>query len=349
MATSMATSMVLTKFISLLAMRGIAAFTITLGVNIALGLLAPSVHAQAPAASVWPTKPVKFVVPFPAGSPPDYAIRSITERLASRWGQPVLVENRPGASGIIGVNTALQAPADGHTFLFAQGSALSIVPRTVKGVQFDYKRDFVPVALAAIAPIVLAVRADDELNKFEDLIALAKAQPEKIDMGNPGKATIPHLAAEVIGLNAKVKFYPIYFQGGPAAVAALLGKNIRVVVDGYGAVQSQVAAGKLKVLAVMADQVYPGLEAFALTTRVVPDTAVMGWFGVYARKGTEEAVVAKVNADMNAALNSPDIVAKFREIGTYIKSGPPAALDAFTVSEQKFWAEKLEALGIKPE
>jgi tripartite-type tricarboxylate transporter receptor subunit TctC len=319
-------------------------FSLTLGVILSPVLLASVAQAQA-----WPTKPVRFVVPFPPGSGPDVAIRLISTKLAAKWGQSVVVDNRPGGSGVIGVNAALQSAADNHTFLFAQGSAVSIVPRTVKGFNFDYKRDVLPVALIAVVPMAVAVRTEDELKTIEDFIALAKANPDKVDVGNTGRTTIPHLSAEVLGLNAGVKLYPIFYQSSVAAVTALIGNQVRAVVDGYSLFQPMVQAGKIKVLGIMADQVYPGLESYPLIPIAVAGTSIMGWFGVYAKAGTDAAVITQANADLNQALMAPDVVARFRDLGTYVKPGTPQALDAFTLNEQKFWGEKLDKLGIKPE
>ena len=153
----------------------------------------------------------------------------------------------------------------------------------------------------------------------------------------------------VLALQADARILPVPFQGTPAAVAALIGGSIRAIVDGYSVLQPQAASGRLRILAILADQVYPGLENYPLSTRTLPDTAAMGWFGVYAKTGTDPAVVQRVNTDLNAALATPDVVTRLRDLGTYPRPGSPAALDAFTQAEIRFWAEKLDKLGIKPE
>jgi len=315
-----------------------------------LGLAgAPAAWAQTPPPA-WPSRPVRFIVPFPPGSGPDVAVRLISDKLAAAWGQGVVVDNRPGASGLVGIQNLLNAPADQHTLLFAQGSAIAIVPRTVRNVTFDPRRDLVPVGAVAVAPMALAVRSDDPgIRSLDDFIREARANPGRLEVGNPGRATIPHLAAEVLALQADARILPVPFQGTPAAVAALIGGSIRAIVDGYSVLQPQAASGRLRILAILADQVYSGLENYPLSTKTLPDTAAMGWFGVYAKTGTDPAVVQRVNTDLNAALATPDVVTRLRDLGTYPRPGSPAALDAFTQAEIRFWAEKLDKLGIKPE
>lgn len=159
---------------------------------------APLAQAQGTAAR-WPQQAVRFVVPFPAGSAPDVLIRHVGAKLGEKWGQGVIVDNKPGGSGVIGMNAILAAPADGHTFGFVQGSAISVAPSTIKGVTYDFNRDFVPVTLAAVAPFMLAVPANSPYKTLADFIAAARAKPQGIEVADNGRGTAPHLASAQLG------------------------------------------------------------------------------------------------------------------------------------------------------
>ena len=186
-----------------------AASTLTRRTALSLAVAAlvalPAVQAQT-AAAKWPAQPVRFVVPFPAGSAPDVLIRLVGIKLTDKWGQAVIVDNKPGGSGVIGMNTLLNGPADGSTFGFVQGSAISVAPSTIKGVNYDFNRDFVPVTLAAVLPFMLTVPADSPYKTLAEFIAAAKAKPLGIEVADNGRGTAPHLASALLGLQSGAQF-----------------------------------------------------------------------------------------------------------------------------------------------
>jgi tripartite-type tricarboxylate transporter receptor subunit TctC len=300
-------------------------------------------------AEAWPTKPVRFVIPFPAGSASDVLARHLSSALGEKWGRQVAVDNRSGGSGVIGVTTALNAPADGYTFLLTQGSAIVVVPRTIKGVKYDFNRDFVPVAMVATSPLVIAVRTDSPFRTLADLVQAAKTKPEAIEIADVGLYTIPHLAAANLAHNAGVRFLHMHFQGGPAAMQDTIGGHAKAVFETLGPILGMVQAGKLRVLASMSDRVEKGLEKYPLANETVPGAVAQGWFSVIARKGTDSAVVHKVNADVNEALSRPDVIAKFHELAAYPRPGSPADLAAYYEADRKLWGDVIDRLGIKPE
>ncbi|MES2185374.1 MAG: tripartite tricarboxylate transporter substrate binding protein [Pseudomonadota bacterium] len=318
------------------------------GCALAVSLCAAAVQAQA-ADTHWPTQPVRFIVPFPAGSAPDVLIRYVGVKLGSQWGQPVVIDNRPGGSGVIGMTAILNAPADGSTFGFVQGSAISVAPSTIKGVAYDFNRDFVPVTLAAVAPFVLAVPGDSPYKSLGDFMQAARARPEGIEVADNGRGTAPHLASALLGLKGKARFLEVHYPGGAQAMQATLGGQTKMMIDTYNVVTGNVQAGRMRVLASMGDQVEPGLEKFPLASATVPGAVAHGWFAVIGKKGVSPAVVAKLNHDMGAALLLPDVVAKSRELGVYPRPGTPEQLLHYINDDRRTWQAVLDALHITPE
>lgn len=297
----------------------------------------------------WPTAPVRFVVPFPAGSAPDVLIRFVGVKLTEKWGQPVIVDNKPGGSGVIGMTAILNSPADGSVFGFVQGSAISVAPSMIKGVNYDFNRDFVPVTLAAVLPFVLVVPTDSPYKTLGDFITAAKAKPKSIEVADPGRGTAPHLAATLLSMQSGAEFLDVHYPGGAQAIQATLGGQTKMMVDSYNVVAGNVQGGRMRVLASMADRVEPGLEQFPLANKTVSGAAAYGWFAVIAKKGVPPAMLAKMNKDMGEALLLPDVVAKSRELGTYPRPGTPEQLAQYISEDRKTWQKVLEHLDIKPE
>ena len=318
--------------------------------SMALALLTsvPLANAQT-TATKWPAQAVRFVVPFPAGSAPDVLIRFVGIKLTDKWGQVVIVDNKPGGSGVIGMNSILNAPADGNTFGFVQGSAISVAPSTIKGVTYDFARDFVPVTLAAVAPFVLAVPADSPHKTLAEFLAAAKAKPKSVEVADNGRGTAPHLASALLGLQSGAEFLEVHYPGGAQAMQATLGGQTKMMVETYNVVAGNVQGGKLRVLASMADRVEPGLEQFPLALKTAPGAVAYGWFAVIAKKGVDAAVLAKLNKDIGEALMLPDVVAKSRELGTYPRPGTPEQLTQYINQDRKTWQGVLDKLNIKPE
>ncbi|MDR6855739.1 tripartite tricarboxylate transporter substrate binding protein [Variovorax guangxiensis] len=319
-----------------------------LALAVSMVAVMPAAQAQS-AASKWPSQPVRFVVPFPAGSAPDVLIRFVGVKLSQKWGQAVVVDNKPGGSGVIGMNTLLTGPTDGTTFGFVQGSAISVAPSTIKGVSYDFNRDFVPVTLAAVAPFVLAVAGDSPYKTLGEFIAAAKARPQGIEVADNGRGTAPHLASALLGLNSGAQFLEVHYPGGAQAMQATLAGQTQMMVETYNVVAGNVQAGKMRILASMSDRVEPGLDQLPLARSTVPGAVAFGWFAVIAKKGVDPAILARLNKDMGEALLLPDVVAKSRELGTYPRPGTPEQLAKYIEDDRKTWQGVLDKLNIKPE
>jgi len=319
---------------------------LALAVSMVAGI--PVARAQS-AAAKWPSQPVRFVVPFPAGSAPDVLIRFVGAKLTQKWGQAVVVDNKPGGSGVIGMNTLLTGPTDGTTFGFVQGSAISVAPSTIKGVTYDFNRDFVPVTLAAVAPFVLAVPGDSPYKTLGEFIAAAKARPQGIEVADNGRGTAPHLASALLGLQSGAQFLEVHYPGGAQAMQATLGGQTKMMVETYNVVAGNAQAGRMRILASMSDRIEPGLDQLPLANATVPGAVAFGWFAVIAKKGVDPVILAKLNKDMGEALLLPDVVAKSRELGTYPRPGTPEQLAKYIEDDRRTWQGVLDKLNIKPE
>lgn len=320
-----------------------------LGTMTALTLVTGTSAWSQGAPARWPVQPVRFVVPFPAGSAPDVLIRQVAVKLTDKWGQGVVVDNKPGGSGVVGMSNLLNSPADGYHFGFVQGSAISVAPSTIKGVNYDYARDFVSVTLAAVAPFVLTVPGDSPYKTLGDFMADARKQAAGLEVADNGRGTAPHLASALLAMQGQANFLHVHYPGGAQAMQGMLGGQTKMMVETFNVVAGNEAAGKVRVLASMGDRVEPGLEKFPLARSAVPGAVAHGWFAVIARKGVSAEVLAKLNKDMAEALLQPDVVAKSRELGVYPRPGTPEQLDQFIQNDRKTWQVVLDKLNIKPE
>ena len=256
------------------------------------------------AADPWPSKPVKFVISFPADFAPDVLLHYLGTKLTDKWRHHVVIHNRPGGSGVIGMNTGLSASTIGYTFIVSQGSAIAIVPKTIQGVSCDYPKDFTPVAMVATSPPVISVPTDSPYKTLEDLVAAAKSSPGDIELADVGRATVPYLPAEMLRLHSGTTYLHVHFQGGPPALRATMGGQTKAIFETLGPILGMVQGCTLRVLASMSDRVESGLEKCPLASKTAPNTVAQGWFAVPAKekKGIDAAIIAKLNADITEAL-----------------------------------------------
>lgn len=294
-------------------------------------------------------KTVKVVVPAPPGSAPDVIARLVTEQMRQSLGATFVVENKPGAGGIVAVNQAKAAPADGTTLLFPQGAVVAISPLTYKEARFDFERDFETIATIAHTPMLLAAHPAKGPASVKDAVDAARARPDQVSLGNPVRTSIPHLAAEMMGQKMNVKFQQVPMGTTPAGIQAVVNGDIQMYIDGVAPLMPMVKAGRVKALAVTAAQELPGLEGIPLAKDVVPELNVSGWFALFAPKGTPAATVALLNQAANKAVQDPDTVAKMRNLGTYPMPGTVAESLAFVKKEKALWVDVIRHSGIQPE
>ena len=312
----------------------------------AAALLAAPVRAQAPAE--FPHKPIRVIVTFPPGGSADAVVRMLVPKLNDKLGQPVVVDNRPGAGGNVGLTAVVKSPGDGYTLGVGAAGALSANSSLYAQMPFDPQKDLKPVAMLAAIPFVIVGHPSIGAKTQAELLALARAQPGKLSIGHGGNGTAMHLSAALFAQMAEVKLVEVPYRGsGPAAVDAMAGQIPLAMVDLPSSLQ-QIKAGKLLAFAVTSAQRLAMLpEVPTVAESGLPGYDSTGWFGVVAPAETPVPIVARLNAEINAALRDEQIQAAMRNLGVEPAPGTPKAFDDYIRAETKKWAQVIKAASIK--
>jgi tripartite-type tricarboxylate transporter receptor subunit TctC len=304
-------------------------------------LVCGALHAQE-----FPSRPVRIVVPFTPAGPVDILGRVIAERLAARWKSGAIVENRPGAGTVIATEFVARAAPDGHTLLLAVTSH-AVNATLVEKLPFDPVKDFAPVVLAATAQNILAVPPSVNARSAAELIALARANPGKLNAGSPGKGTTLHLAAEMLKSAAGIDFAIIHYKGAQPALNALLSGEVSFMFDA-GTVVPHAQAGKLRVLAVTGPKRSPILpEAPTMIESGLPAFEVVSWYGFLAPAGTPRPAIDALNRAVNEALAEPEVRARIARINLEPAGGTPEELDRYVREQIARWGAVIRAAGVK--
>ena len=315
-----------------------------------LAAVALACACLAQAQEAYPSKPIKLIVPFTPGTGMDILARTLGPGLTDKWKVPVVVENRPGASGNIGTEAVAKSPADGYTALVT-ASTLVMNRSLFKSIPYDPVKDFTPVALLAVGSLALVTHPSVKANSVQELIALARANPGRLDYGSPGNGTPHHLAMELFKQQTGTRLLHIPYKGTGPATQDLLGGQIQVMFLTVHVVLPLVQAGRLKMLAAggtersIASPQVPSLAEASGIRNI--DTDI--WFGIYLPAGAPPEAVAKLNAELNALLKLPanaDILARQ---GLQVMGGPPERLARLTRDDQERWARVVREAGIKPD
>jgi tripartite-type tricarboxylate transporter receptor subunit TctC len=314
-------------------------------VLVALALLAATV-AQA---QEWPSKPVRLIVPFPPGTAPDIASRLMADKLAEKWKQQMVVENRPGAGGIPGMATFIKTAPDGYSFAVVPATVVTLTPNLFKNPQYSMDTDVTPVAILATGPFIVAVNPGLGVNSLDDLLKMARAQPGKVNFAPPALNTTPHLAGELIAMLSGVKFFPVPYNGSVPAVTAVITNESQFTIDGVPALAAQIKAGKLKPLAVTSKARIPGFESVPPVADTFKDFEAIGWFAVLAPAKTPVAMVERMNRDVNAVVAIPEIVSRYADLGIYPRPGTVQQAADFLAAERKLWGKVIKDLNIQPQ
>ncbi len=314
---------------------------LTAGVTV----LAGAGQAQTPD---YPNKPIRMVVTFPPGGSTDVVVRMLVPRLNEKLGQQVVVDNRPGAGGNIGLTAVARAPADGYTLGVGAAGGLSANVSLYAQMPFDPVKDFRPVTMLAAIPFVLIGHPSVAAKNQRELIALAKATPGKLSIGHGGNGTAMHLSAQLFGQMSGAQFVEVPYRGsGPAALDVLAGQVPLAIVDLPSALQ-HIKAGKLVAYAVTSPQRLPMLpDVPTVSEGGLTGYDSTGWFGVVAPAGTPTPVIARLNAEITAALNDNEIKASMRNLGVEPAPGTAAEFEAYIKSETVKWARVIKTSGTK--
>ena len=310
-----------------------------------LAPLALALVATAASAQDYPTKPIKLIVPFPPAGGTDIMARVVAQKLAENTKWNVVVDNRPGAGGNIGVDAAAKAPPDGYTLVMGQTSNLAINPALFKALPYDPIRDLAPIVLVGSGPIAIAVRKDAPYRTLADLVAAAKAKPGAISMATPGNGTVAHLSGVRLMQATGAKFEHIPYKGASAAIPDLLGGNVDFYLSSAPSVQSQVAAGKLRLLATTGARRSPIFPDVPTVSETPPGVTAVTWFGILAPAATPHAIVAKLNAEISKVLKDPAVRKSIESEGGEVLGGTPEAFAAYMKAELAAWAPVVRESG----
>jgi tripartite-type tricarboxylate transporter receptor subunit TctC len=304
--------------------------------------------AAGAAAQSYPTKPIRLVVPFPPGGTTDILAREVGQRLSASLGQTVVIDNRPGAGGNIGAELVAKSAPDGYTLLMCTVSTHAINPNLYAKLPYDHVADFAPVILVASVPNVLEVTPSLPVNSVADLIKLAKEKPGQINFASSGSGTSIHLSGELFKTMAGVDMTHVPYKGSAPALTDLIGGQVQVMFDNLPSSLPQIKAGKLRAIAVTSAQRAPALPNVpTIAESGLPGFEATSWFGVVAPAGTPPAIVARLNADLNQWLQTPEAREKLLAQGAAAAGGSPEQFAAYIRAETEKWAKVVKASGAK--
>jgi tripartite-type tricarboxylate transporter receptor subunit TctC len=315
-------------------------------------LLAALVTPLGALAQSWPTaKPIRLVIPFPAGGATDIVGRTIAQKLSASIGQQIVIDNKPGAGGTIGADLVAKAPADGYTILMATSSTHSVGPALSAKMPYDAFRDFAPVVHVANAPSVLLVGRNFPASTAQELVALLKRSPGKYNFGSSGIGTYPHLSAEMFKWRAGGLFVVhIPYRGTGLVITDLVAGQIAFLMDSIVSAQPHIADGKVKPLAVSGSRrsiSAPTVPTFAEAG--IPGMDFSNWFGVFAPAGTPADIVQRLNRELNAALRAPEVAERLQRAGAEPVGGTPEQFTKVYRDEFENWKAVIQRAGIKGE
>jgi tripartite-type tricarboxylate transporter receptor subunit TctC len=312
---------------------------------VALSVLAIS-FATPTTAQDYPSRAVKIIVPFPAGGSADVVPRVVGDYLSRKWGQPVVIENRPGAAGNIGSELAYKAEPDGYTLLSAPPPPLVINHNLYPKLNFD-PTQFIPIAVMARIPNALVVTPSFKPQTVADVIAYAKANPGKVNSAVQGIGTTSHLTSEMFQLDAGVKFQHVPYTGSAPALNDLVGGQVDIMFDNLGVSLALVQGKKLRLLAVASPQRMKSLPDVPAIAETLPGFESEAFFSVVAPPKTPMAIVNKINADINEALKQPDLLARMAKLSAEVVGGTQEQTAAYFRSEVARWQKVIKAANVK--
>jgi tripartite-type tricarboxylate transporter receptor subunit TctC len=305
-------------------------------------------------AQSYPSRLVTMLVPFPAGSGPDVYARIIAAKLAPRLGQTVVVENRAGGGGTIGGRALARAEPDGYTIMFGSTSSVVIAPEVAKEEPYDPVKAFAPIIQVVRGPFILSVRSDLPINNLAELVAYARANPGKLNYGTSGVGSLHHLATEMLKHATNIDMTHIPFPGGSQSWTAMQSGVVDVIFDSMPGPVSTLQAGKARAIAVTGSHHMPALAQVPTLASVptfveqgVTDGDVVFWFGVLAPADTPKEIVAKLNADIAASIEEPEVKQRFLSEGMEIVAGSPAQFADVIAQSAALWRKVIAQLGLK--
>ena len=313
--------------------------------------IALAVFAALPAsAQQWPTKPVKFIVPFPPGGSVDPLARLLGIKLSESLGQQFVVENRAGASGSLGTGVAARSPADGYTFVFVFDTH-AVNPALMPDLPFNTEKDLAPVMLVGTAPMAIATKADKPYKSFTDVVTAAKAKPDTLTYGSVGSGSLGHLAVTLLQQPAGIRLVHVPYRGGGPMTQDALGGHIELAIGSVAVLSSHMKAGTLRPIVqtgAKRSHVIPNVPTLAESG--IPGFSAVAWWGIFAPTGTPEPIMEKFHAELVKAINLPDVKKTLTEtLGMNVEASSRADLQKFLASEMARWTKVVKDNNIKAE
>lgn len=298
-------------------------------------------------AQAFPTRPIQLVVGFPPGGGVDIVARQLAERLTQQLGQPVVVDNKPGAAGNIAMELVSRAKPDGYTLMMGNLGMLCANPVLYPKLGFDTTKDFAPVARVVVTPLIAAVPASLPAATLAEFVALAKGKPGQMNYGSGGTGNVNHLAVELFQMQSGTKMQHVPYKGSAPALTDLIAGRIELVIDGANVVQPFVAAGTARALAITGESRLPSMPALPTAKEAgMPDFVVYGWQGVFAPAGTPPAIIEQLNAEIGKALADPTLRSKLSGQGTEPSFTSAAQFRDYIAAEQKRWGDVIRTAKI---
>ena len=298
--------------------------------------------------SAYPAKSIRIVVPYPAGGTSDILARSVGQKLAEAWGQPVVVDNKPGANGNVGAEIVAKAPPDGYTLLLADIGSLAISPSVFPTLTFDPAKDFAPVTMVAYSPHILVVHPSVPVASVKELIAMAKSKPGKLNFAISGVGGAPHLAGVDFALRTGIDWVYIPYKGGAQAIADVAGGQADVTLNGMLATYPLVKGDKLKLLAVSSAARMSAIpDVPTIAESGVPGFESGSWQGVIAPAATPADIVAKLNAEIVRIVGTPDMRENLGKQGAEVRTTSPGEFATFIRAEKARWAKVVKDANVK--
>ena len=299
------------------------------------------------AAQDFPSKPIKLIVPFPPGGPNDIIARVVGQRMTELTKQPIIIENRSGQAGVLGTDAVAKAVPDGYTIGIVSASALVINPFMEK-VPYDVNKDIAPITLNVTVPEMLVVASNVPANNMAELIALAKAQPGKLNFASAGIGGLPHLAGELFKLTAGLDIVHVPYRGAAPAINDLLGQQVQMTFLDLPVILPHIKAGTLRPIELGARTRAPTAPDVPTTAEVgMPDILIENWYGMIAPGGTPAKIIAELNRIANEAMADPGVKAKLADQGLTVAGDSPEHFRGFIDSEAKKWAKVIKAAGLE--
>lgn len=305
----------------------------------------PLIHASAES---WPSKPVTLVVPWPPGGGTDVIARTVATKLQERLGQPIVIDNRPGASGIIGTEFVARAPADGHTLVLGVTNTHAINATFFKQLRYDPKRDFEPVALLATGPHVVLINSATPARNLAEFVAYARQSNNPLSYASYGNGSTAHLIAALFRARNKLDMVHVPYKGIPPAITDLLGNQVSMLVSTTGAALPHIRAGKLRAIAVIDTQRMSQLpDVPTMSEQGYPDADYTHWYGIFAPAKTPSAIVGRLASEIQSVLTTPQVQKAFAEAGVNANFKNPEAFRQFVGMEIERWGKLVELSGVR--